>query len=133
MNISKLPDSGARTNFETGAVRDASEGKGCPHMIPPIAIRKMARRFEDGAAKYKKHNWMGGIPLSRYQDATHRHVMSWAEGKTDEDHLGAALWNLAAAAWTEEAINDGRLPDSLDDLPFRAKKEGLMPTGDFKD
>ena len=114
-----LPDSGGRTEYDTGAVRDASDGKGSPHMIPPIAIRKMSARFEDGAKKYAKHNWMRGIPLSHYQDSAQRHIMSWSEGDESEDHMGAALWNLACAAWTEEAIKNGKLAATLDDLPFR--------------
>jgi hypothetical protein len=117
----RLPDSGARTSFETGAVRDAASGKGWPHAIPPIAIRKLAKRFEDGGLKYARNNWMLGISLSRYQDAIMRHTLAHAEGQTDEDHLGAVLWNAAAWAWTEQAIADGRLPKTLDDLPFRNK------------
>lgn len=49
---SPLPDSGERSKFPTGAVRDASIGKGHFHSIPPIAMRKLAKRFEDGARKY---------------------------------------------------------------------------------
>jgi hypothetical protein len=119
--MSALPDSGARTNFETGAVRDAMPGKGLPSAIPPIAIRKIAQRFEDGALKYSRNNWMKGIPLSRYQDAIIRHTLAWAEGDATEDHLGAVGWNMAAAAWTEQAIKDGKLPSELDDLPFRVR------------
>ena len=62
---------------------------------------------------------MKGIPLSRYQDSLMRHTLAAAEGKTDEDHLGAVLWNAAAWAWTEEAIASGKLPATLKDLPFR--------------
>lgn len=115
-----LPDSGERTNFDTGAVRDASPGKGLPSDIPPIAIRMIAKRFEDGSAKYSRGNWRKGIPLSRYYDAIFRHTMLWGEGDTSEDHLGAVGWNMAAAAWTESQIKSGRLPKELDDLPFRA-------------
>jgi dATP/dGTP diphosphohydrolase len=118
-SLGGLPDTGARTVFETGAQRDAMEGKGMPHLIPAVAIRKMALRFELGARKYGVGNWMQGIPLSRFQDAIMRHTLAHAEGKTDEDHLGAALWNAAAWAWTEEQIQAGRLPVTLDDLPFR--------------
>jgi hypothetical protein len=114
-----LPDSGARSEFETGAVRDASVGKGLPSLIPPIAIRKMARRFEDGATKYGRDNWQKGIPLSRYVDAIFRHTLAAVEGQQDEDHIGAVLWNAAAWAWTEQAIENGRLPESLDDLTYR--------------
>lgn len=118
-----LPDSGKRTQFETGAVRDAMEGKGIPSLIPPEAIRRMARRFEDGAAKYGRDNWQRGINLSRYVDAIIRHTLAAAEGQDDEDHLGAVLWNAAAWTWTETAIREGRLPASLDDLPYRHRTE----------
>jgi len=114
-----LPDSGDRTQFGTGAVRDAMSGKGLPSLIPPEAIRRCARRFEDGANKYGLHNWMKGIPLSRYQDAITRHTLAAAEGQTDEDHLGAVLWNAAAWVWTQDEIEAGRLPESLDDRPYR--------------
>ncbi len=117
-----LPDSGKRASFETGAVRDASDGKGWPSEIPPIATEKMGKRFEDGAAKYSRGNWREGIPLSRYQDSITRHLLAWSKGQTDEDHLGAVLWNAACAAWTEEAIAKGELPKTLDDLPYRPRK-----------
>ena len=52
-----LPDSGARTAFDTGAVRDSMKGKGMPSMIPTCAIMAMARRFEDGASKYGANNY----------------------------------------------------------------------------
>ena len=116
-----LPDSGDRTNFDTGAVRDAMNGKGLPSLIPPEAIRRCARRFEDGASKYGLHNWMKGIPLSRYQDAITRHTLAAAEGQADEDHLGAVLWNAAAWVWTQDEIEAGRLPASLDDRPYIRK------------
>jgi hypothetical protein len=113
-----LPDSGARTNFDTGAVRDAMTGKGLPSLIPPEAIRRLAVRFEDGATKYGRDNWQKGIPLSRYNDAIIRHTLAAAEGQTDEDHLGAVLWNAAAWVWTSAAITAGDLPAELDDLCY---------------
>lgn len=114
-----LPDTGARSTFATGAVRDAMTGKGLPSCIPPIAIRKMAKRFEDGSSKYGLFNWVKGIPLSRYVDSITRHMLDFQEGCTKEDHLGAVLWNAACLAWTEQAIKDGKLPKELDDLAFR--------------
>jgi hypothetical protein len=116
---SVLPDSGDRTEFDTGAVRDASSGKGVPSLVPPAAIRSLARRFEDGATKYGRDNWLKGIPLSRYQDAIIRHTLAAAEGQDDEDHLGAVLWNAAAWIETERRIQCQQLPGSLDDLPYR--------------
>lgn len=114
-----LPDTGARTQYATGAVRDASHGKGHFHSIPPIALRKLAKRFEDGARKYSKNNWMQGIPLSHYMDSLSRHLLQFAEGDTAEDHAGAIIWNACCMVWTDEEIKAGRLPSTLDDLPYR--------------
>ena len=115
-----LPDSGARSEFATGAVRDAMVGKGLPSLIPPCAIRALARRFEDGATKYGRDNWQKGIPLSRYVDAIFRHTMAMSEGQDGEDHAGAVLWNAAAFMWTLEAIRKGSLPRELNDLTYFA-------------
>jgi hypothetical protein len=118
-----IPDSGSRTEFATGAVRDAMAGKGQPSRIPPNFIRSVSRRFEDGAAKYPdingKPNWMHGIPLSRYLDAIARHSMQMAEGDATEDHVGAVGWNAAGFQWTLEQIQAGKLPIELDDRPFK--------------
>jgi hypothetical protein len=117
-----LPDTGSRSEFETGAVRDACAGKGLPSRIPPEAIRRLAKRYEDGEAKYPDAdgvpNWMRGIPLSRYFDSAMRHLLAAAEGDTSEDHLAAALFNVAGWIWTEDAIGSGLLPSKLNDLPF---------------
>ncbi|QDT30925.1 dATP/dGTP diphosphohydrolase domain-containing protein [Thalassoglobus polymorphus] len=127
LGLPRLPDTGSRTQFETGAVRDAAAGKGLPSAIPYVAIQKLAQRYEDGRAKYPddpetgRPNWQKGIPLSRFQDAIVRHSYQWAEGDQSEDHLGAVLWNAAGAAWTEQEINAGRLPADLDDLPHRKR------------
>lgn len=122
MRPDHLPDTGGRSEFETGAVRDSMSGKGIPSLIPPTAIRRLALRFEQGALKYGRDNWQRGIPLSRYLDAIIRHALAASEGQEDEDHLGAVLWNAAAWCWTAEAIAAGRLPDSLDDLAYDERK-----------
>ena len=115
-NNNKLPSSGAMTNFTTGAVRDAMQGKGYPSLIPTCSLRSLAKRFEDGATKYGRDNWRKGIPLSRYCDASHRHLWSLMEGKIDEDHFGAVLWNIACWQKTKNMIDRGLLPQELDDL-----------------
>ena len=118
-----LPDSGSRSKFETGAVRDAAAGKGHFSDIPPCALRAIAKRFEDGAAKYERGNYRKGIPLSRYFDSAMRHLLQWSEGDDTEDHAGAVLWNMACGLWTLEAIQAGELPGTLNDLPFRKNAE----------
>ena len=115
-DVSSLPDSGARTAFDTGAVRDSMKGKGMPSMIPTCAIMAMARRFEDGATKYGADNWRKGIPTSRYCDAAYRHLMQCRDKDATEDHFGAVLWNMACWLWTVKAIEDNELPPELDDI-----------------
>ena len=111
-----LPDSGARSDFTTGAVRDASEGKGNPSLIPVDALRAVARRFEDGATKYGRDNWKQGIPLSRYVDSLYRHLWQFIEGDTTEDHAGAIIWNAMCLTQTKKWVEQGKLPSELNDL-----------------
>ena len=44
-----IQDSGSRTEFETGAVRDMSEGKGDMISLPWRAILRLSRHYENGA------------------------------------------------------------------------------------
>jgi hypothetical protein len=92
------------------------QGKGLPSMIPTEAITAMAKRFEDGASKYGADNWRKGIPLSRYCDASYRHLMQCRDGDQTEDHFGAVLWNISCWLWTKNKIEKGDLPESLDDI-----------------
>lgn len=114
--VQVLPSSGSMTKFETGAVRDSMEGKGFPSLIPTCALRSLAKRFEDGATKYGRDNWKKGIPLSRYCDAANRHLWALMEGKVDEDHFGAVMWNIACWQITATMIKNNLLPEELNDL-----------------
>lgn len=111
-----LPDSGKRSEFSTGAVRDASYGKGLPSAMPPRALMRLARRFEDGAAKYNRDNWKQGIPLSRYVDSLYRHLWAFMEGDDSEDHLGAVIWNAVCLSETYDMIQNNELPEELEDI-----------------
>lgn len=116
MTNNKLPDSGERSIFETGAVRDAMQGKGCPSLLPIDALRAAAKRFEDGAEKYGRNNWEKGIPLSRYADSLYRHLWQFMEGDAAEDHGGAVIWNAMCMVQTKHWIENGKLPKELNDL-----------------
>ena len=111
-----LPDTGDRSEFNTGAVRDASKGKGIPSAIPTRALLKLAKRFEDGAAKYERDNWKQGIPLSRYVDSLYRHLWAFMDGDRTEDHLGAIIWNAVCLSETDDMIYEGELSNDLDDI-----------------
>lgn len=102
--------------FPTGAVRDTRKNKGRYDLIPWEVIQLLAIRFEEGAERYGDRNWEKGQPLSRYLDSCLRHLCQHLQGKTDEHHSVAALWNLVALIWTEEKIKQKLLPSSLNDL-----------------
>lgn len=117
-----IKDSGQRRDFETGSRRDVRQGKGRFDLLPARALRRLARHFEAGAVKYGDRNWEKGQPLSVYLDSALRHTTIYMEGKTDEDHLIAAAWNLLCLADTEERIKEGLLPLGLSDLPRETPK-----------
>lgn len=113
----KILDSGKRQEFQTGSVRDTSEGKGRFDLLPYYSIMKLAQHFEEGARKYACNNWRKGQPLSRYFDSAQRHLAKFAMGFQDEPHLTAALWNLICYVETAKRIELGQLPSELKDFP----------------
>lgn len=119
-----LHDSGARQEFDTGAVRDTQEGKGRFDLIPPYPIEQLAKLYEAGCKKYGDRNWEKGIPLGRMIDSAMRHLNKWVQGKRDEPHLVQAAWNILNLIHFIHEIEEGRLPDSLDDNNYlqRSKK-----------
>ncbi len=129
---SPIPDSGSRTEFESGAVRDQGGGKGLIASIPPNFIRSVAKRFEDGAQKYGHQNWQKGIPLTSYLNSASRHTLQIAEGDLTEDHVGAVGWNMAAFQWTLSEIEKGNLPASLDDRPYKIPASPNPPPTDSR-
>ena len=102
--------------FSTGSVRDKREGKGRYDLLPPEAIHEVAIHFEEGAKKYGERNWELGQPISRIMDSALRHAFSYMQGKKDENHLGAACWNLMAAMTIRARVKAGQLPKELNDV-----------------
>jgi hypothetical protein len=119
MTTSELKDSGGRREFSTGSRRDKVEGKGRYDLFPPSAIKALCAVLEAGAHKYGANNWKLGQPISVYFDSMCRHIIQFWAGDVDEMHLHAAFWNAMAIIETQEMIQVGELPESLDDHPER--------------
>jgi hypothetical protein len=117
MNDTILKDSGLRSEFDTGAVRDGQEGKGRMDLLPVRALIEVSKIMEAGAKKYAARNWEKGIPLSRFMDSGLRHAMKWLRGDRDEPHLAQACWNFLCLLDTQTRIEEGVLPAELNDLP----------------
>ena len=116
--LTKLPDSGQRTEFKTGAVRDLSVGKGRMDLLPWLAIIEVAKHCEKGAVKYGERNVDKGIPMHSFYDSAARHLAKHISGFTDEDHLVAACWNLL---W---ALQQRFTHPELDDMPKHNTEKG---------
>ena len=127
--MSNILDSGNRTQFQTGAVRDMHQGKGRCDLLPPNALLRLARHFETGSLKYGDRNWELGIPCHSFADSGMRHLLKYMAGNTDEDHLIAAIWNLMCLAETEE------LRPEMQDIPSREpidQLRGMDMDGDLE-
>lgn len=90
--------------FNTGAQRDTSEGKLRMSLLPQQELKRVMKRYLDGAEKYGENNWMKGMPLSVFYDCAHRHLEAWWRGENSEDHAAAVVWNMMCAMWTETKI-----------------------------
>ena len=117
----KIKDSGERREFGTGAHRDMAQGKGRFDLLPWAVIRALAIHFEKGANKYAARNWEQGIPVNSFLDSAMRHLAQVIDGRDDENHLIAALWNVTCAYQTILWIQQGKLPENLYDLPRKVK------------
>ncbi len=89
-----IKDSGNRQEFESGAVRDMSKGKGRMDLVPWSAIIEVSKHCEAGAQKYGEHIIDKGVPLDSLMDSGARHLAKYIAGHDDENHLRAACWNL---------------------------------------
>lgn len=113
----EIKDSGARTQFATGAVRDISVGKGLPSLVPNWVVWLVSRIYEDGAKKYTSRNWEKGMNLSRYIDSLERHLAKLKAGMRDEPHASQVAWNILGYIYTSWQIKTGKRPNNLNDMP----------------
>lgn len=98
----KVEDSGERQSFSTGAVRDTSANKPRPDLISPFFLERLGEQLRKGAVKYAEWNWAKGIPSSRCYESAMRHLLQFAQGLTNEDHLSAAAFNIMVIIHNQE-------------------------------
>ena len=85
--------------FKSGASR--SEYKPAYHHIPASALRRLAQRYALGIEKHGEHNWLRGGTDRHYLSQVFNHIIDhlllYRDGvNNDDDHLGAAMWGIAA-------------------------------------
>jgi len=114
--------------FTSGAQRDTGDEKLRMSLIPQKELKRVMKRYLDGAEKYGENNWMKGMPLEVYYDCAHRHLEAWWRGEEEEDHAAAVVWNMLCAMWTEER-SPHHLADKGEFLDNRHKFSGGGPNG----
>lgn len=107
-------DSGARSTYDSGMVRDTDEGKARFDLLRPKGVpyafqfmTRVADLMTRGAGKYGFRNWEKANSLEeieRFESSAERHMMQWLAGETDEDHAAAVVFNLIAAETTRWKI-----------------------------
>jgi len=96
-------DSGKRSEYSTGMVRDLSEGKIRFDLIMELEdpthsmLWRWAELMTRGAEKYEARNWEKASTqqeLDRARESAFRHFMQWFSGIDDEDHAAAVFFNI---------------------------------------
>ena len=115
-------DSGEREEFPTGSRRDTQTGKPRYDLIGHEGLTRLAGLMERGAAKYGPSNWRLGQPVSRYYASAFRHLIQWASGNRDEDHLSGVVFNIFGIMHIEDTLSKTR-PELLDHESYNIAKE----------
>lgn len=88
---------GDLTKFDTGARRSADRAKVRYDLLSPIAMQSWAEASAEGADKYGAQNWERGMPVGDLLNHVIAHLYIFLGGDRTEDHLGHAMWGVAAA------------------------------------
>lgn len=94
----EIKDSGARTEFAGGMVRDVEDDKiDWTLVFDGPMLKRYAEHLTKGAKKYAPRNWMkasGPEEYARFKRSLLRHLVAYLNGETDEDHAAAVIFNL---------------------------------------
>ena len=83
-------------SFENQDIK-ADAGKERLSLVPPEAIRAVARIREYGVNKYKTKDGWQNVETERYHDAAFRHMLRYIEDPSSRDSESGLphLWHLA--------------------------------------
>jgi hypothetical protein len=113
--------SNTQTQFNTGAKRDTTEGKGRPSLISPVLIHRLGVLLQKGAEHYGEDNWSKGMPYRRTMDSVIRHAFQWLAGDEEEDHLAAIAFGVMCLMTFEERLADPKADSFLKSMDDRDK------------
>lgn len=114
-----IKDSGARTEFNSGMVRDIDDDKiGWHKVLEGPLLKRWAEHLTKGAQKYPDlpdgtANWTlakGEKEFVRFRQSLARHFMQFMNGDTDEDHAAAIVFNLNGMLYTQMRMSHTKKP-----------------------
>jgi Domain of unknown function (DUF5664) len=104
----EIKDSGKRESFDSGMVRDITEGKTDYLLVRDGPMyQRWAEHLTNGAKKYDKRNWMkanGQAELDRFRESAARHMEAWLRGNIDEDHAAGVYFNINGAEYIKARL-----------------------------
>ena len=99
-----VKDSGKRSEYESGMVRDIQEDKEMFDLLLPENIpyeeqmlTRIAMHLTKGAKKYSERNWekaSGEKEMKDFKKSAWRHFIKWYLGMEDEDHAAGTFFNI---------------------------------------
>lgn len=105
-----VKDSGQRIDYPSGMRRDTTEGK-VDYILAldgPL-FERLAAHMTKGAYKYGRRNWQladSEEELERFRSSATRHFLQWLRGDSDEDHMAAVCFNLNAAEYVKQRLQN---------------------------
>lgn len=108
-----VKDSGRRSTYLSGMVRDTEEGKiDYTTAINGPMFGRLAAHLTKGLSKYPDRanglpNWMLSDSPDEYNRArksAFRHFIQWFQGDIDEDHAAAVFFNINLAEYVKDRI-----------------------------
>lgn len=100
LHAEPLGETAIGITFSTGAKRDARALR--YDLIPPCALKRLAKIYTEGAEHYGAHNWQKGMDYSDTIDHAFAHLLNWLDGDRTEDHLAKVAWAMFAIMYFEE-------------------------------
>lgn len=119
-----VKDSGERQEWESGFRRDTQEGKPDYTLLPLEFLERWAEHMTKGAKKYGRENWRlanDETALTRFKASAFRHMVQWLRGDRDEDHAAAVAFNVAAAEFVLERLEQGTVTEEVQLAKLREK------------
>ena len=79
-----------------GFLREDKKEKVDFTLIPIGPLTALAKHYTDGAKVHGLDNWKKCKDVQTFKASAFRHLIAVLEGKTDEGHISACIWNLMA-------------------------------------